>query len=265
MSSKVQSVVRAFDILYCFTEGEPELSAAEIAARLGLNRTTVHRLLVTLEACHAVQRNPVNRKYGLSPRLVAFSSVLMRRNGLADAARGPILALRDSTGETVALHVAEETTRIVFMQAESPHDLRVAYPRIGEVIPLHLGAPSKAILAFRTEAEIEEYLEQHDLVAATPYSITDSTVLRVELKAIRERGYATSFQERREGVASIAAPIFQHDGSPVASINVIAPLSRMDPAQVPEVGKQVMATAAEISRLLGNGGDRPDGYPGSRS
>lgn len=265
MSNKVQSVVRAFDILYCFTEEKPELSAAEIADRIGLNRTTVHRLLLTLEACHAVQRNPVTRKFGLSPRLLAFSSVLMRRSGLGDAARGPMLALRDATGETVALHVAEETARIVFMQAESPHDLRVAYPRLGEVIPLHLGAPSKAILAFRTEAEIDDYLERHDLAGATPYSITEGTVLRAELKAIRERGYATSFQERRIGVASIAAPIFQLGGSPVASINVIAPLSRMDPAQAPDVGEQVMASAAEISRLLGNGGSRPDDYAGSRS
>lgn len=251
MVHPVQSVVRAFDILYCFDEEHPTLAAAEVAARLKLNRTTAHRFLLTLERCHAVRRT-ADRRYSLHPRLLQLASVLLRGSDLHAASLGPMTALRDATGETVALHVYDNLSRLVFMQVESVHELRVTYPRLGEEIPLHLGAPSKAILAFLPADTVMAYLKQGELVGITPNSITSPACLRRELEEIRRRGYAVSNQERRTGVVSIAAPIFDATGAVVAAVNVVAPLSRVQGHVVDEIGERVRATASQISTALGS-------------
>ena len=252
MSGEAQTVVRAFDILYCFSEEEPILSVAEVAQRAGLNRTTTHRLLHTLERCHAVQRNPSTGQFSLHPRLLQFSSVIFKASDLRTVAQVPMTALWEQTGETVALHVRDGSFRIVFMQIESRHDLKVTYPRIGEAISLNLGAPSKAILAFLPADELEAFLENEPLVGTTEASITGVTALRFEVEKVHASGYAVSFEERRRGVASIAAPVFDASKTVVATVNVIGPTIRIEDGAVPGLAAVVQETAREISRRLGS-------------
>ncbi len=252
MSEAAQTVVRAFDILYCFSEEEPVLSVAEVAQRVGLNRTTTHRLLHTLERCHAVQRNAATGRFSLHPRLLQLSSVIFKASDLRTVAQVPMTTLSERTGETVALHVRDGWFRIVFMQIESRHDLKVTYPRIGEPISLNLGAPSKAILASLSTDELEAFLENEPLVGTTEASITDVSALRSEVERVRAQGYAVSFEERRRGVASIAAPVFDASGEVVAAVNVIGPTIRIEDGDVPALATAVQETGREISRRLGS-------------
>jgi DNA-binding IclR family transcriptional regulator len=250
----VQSVVRAFDILSAFSAERPALSVAEVAALLKLSRPTVHRLLATLQESGAVMQQDGSHRYVLSAQIVRFSNAFHQQSNIVLLAQPHLTALRDVTGETSGLHLLEGSNRVVIAQVESREDLRLTYPTLGEAIPVHLGAPGKAMLAFRTPRQIEQYLARHKLEAATPHSITSSGQLRVELARIREAGYAISHQERRLGVVAIAAPLFAAEAV-VGSVNISGPDRRLFDKKVQRrMAEHVVATAREISfdlQLLG--------------
>lgn len=253
----VQSVERAFEILFAFSADRPVLGASEIARLIGLNRTTAHRLLVTLEACGVVRRDPPTQKYTLTARVLQFSNTFLQLSGVRAAAMAPMAALRDATNETAALHIRDGFGRIVLAQVESQRELRRTYPNLGDPIPLHLGAPSKVILAFMAPDEIALYLDQTTLSGTTPFAWPSREALEEELARIGKQGYAVSCQERSLGVVSIAAPIFDRSGAVVASVNVSGPLSLIGEDERRSYAPLVVHAASDISRALGFIGSEP--------
>ncbi|MBA2453206.1 MAG: IclR family transcriptional regulator [Chloroflexia bacterium] len=248
----VQSVVRACDVLRAFSVERPILGASEIAAQLKLNRTTVHRLLVTLESCGMVRRDPNTQKYTVGTLVLQLSNIFLHQSDVRSTGLPIITALRDATNQTAALHIREETSRITIAQAESRQDLRVTYPDLGEPIPLHLGAPGKVILANLSPAEIEHYLHVVPLIQTTSRSPANHQHLSDELDGIRAHGYAVTHQERRSGVVSIAAPIFDAIGRIVASVNISAPVQRISDEQEARFVPLVVEAGRKISRTLGH-------------
>lgn len=248
----VQSVVRACDILRVFSVDRPILGVAEIAALLKLNRTTVHRLLVTLESCGMVRRDPHTQKYMVGALVLQLSNVFLHQSDVRSTGLPIITTLRDTTNQTAALHIQEEVSRITIAQAESRQDLRVTYPDLGEPIPLHLGAPGKVILANLSLTEIEHYLNVVPLTQTTPKSPASRQHLSDELDRIRARGHAITHEERRSGVVSIAAPIFDAAGRVIASVNISAPVQRISDEQKERFVPFVVEAAREISRALGH-------------
>lgn len=247
----VQSVERAFAVLRSFTAERPVQGVSEIASALNLNRTTVHRLLATLESCGAVRRDPITHRYTISAGVLQFANVFHQMSNVRDVAYQAMVRLRDATGQTAALHLRESSERVTISQVESNQDLRMTYRDLGLPQPLHLGAPGKVILAHLHPDEIEEYLSRRHLVAFTEYSITDPTRLRAELATILRNGYGISRQERRPGVVSVAAPIFDDSGQVVGAMNICGPVQRVSEEQIDEIIPMVLDAARETSRRLG--------------
>lgn len=238
-------------VLSAFTVEEPRLGVAEIAQRVGLNRTTVHRLVGTLEASGMIRRDPASQKYTLSARVLQLADVFLQQSDLRSIALPALTALRDKTNETVALHIREGQSRIVITQVGANRDVRHMYRNIGQPIPLHLGAPGKVMLAFATPAEIAGYLEDGPLSSTTPRSVTDPGILRDQLTLTAKQGYAISWEERTLGVVSLAAPIFDATGAAIASVNVSGPSQRIRKQDVRVFVPLVLETATEISRGIG--------------
>jgi IclR family transcriptional regulator, acetate operon repressor len=247
----VQSVERAFAVLRSFTPERPVQGVSEIATTLNLNRTTVHRLLATLESCGAVRRDPITHRYTISAGVLQFANVFHQMSNVRDVAHQPMVRLRDATGQTAALHLREGFERVTIAQVESNQDLRMTYRDLGVPQPLHLGSPGKAILAHLCPEEIEEYLTRRRLVAFTEHSITDPGKLRAELERILYNGYAISRQERRPGVVSAAAPVFDGSGYVIGAMNICGPVHRISEPQLLEIAPLVMEAARETSRRLG--------------
>lgn len=247
----VQSVVRAIDILCAFTVERPVLGVSEIATQLNLNRTTVHRLLTTLEGCGAVRRDPATQKYTIGTLVVRLSNVFFQQSDVRAVGLPVIAKLRDVTKQTSALHIREEWSRITIAQVESRQDLRVTYPDLGTPIPLHLGAPGKVMLAYLPCEEIDRYLDAVPLTPATPHSPVDRDALQSELDQIRNIGYAITCQERRSGVLSVATPFFHADGTIVGSVNISAPIHRVSDEQRAEIIPLVKVAGQEISDQFG--------------
>jgi IclR family transcriptional regulator, acetate operon repressor len=247
----VQSVERAFAVLRSFTAERPVQGVSEIASALDLNRTTVHRLLATLESCGAVRRDPITHRYTISAGVLQFANVFHQMSNVRDVAHQAMIRLRDATEQTAALHLREGSERVTISQVESNQDLRMTYRDLGVPQPLHLGAPGKAILANLSPEEIEEYLTRRDLIAFTDHSITDRNELRAELAMILESGISLSREERRPGVVSVAAPIFDDSGHVIGAMNICGPVHRVSEQQVQEIIPMVRDAARETSRRLG--------------
>jgi DNA-binding IclR family transcriptional regulator len=133
---------------------------------------------------------------------------------------------------------------------ESRHLLRLAM-RVGQPFPLHAGASSKVLLAFLSDQEIERILGGIVFEPIKKNTITNLEKFREELHLTRNRGYAVSFEETDGGAMGIAAPVYDHTGQIVAGIGILAPITRVPEARVPEMAEPVLLASYQLSMQLG--------------
>lgn len=242
----IQAVRRAVDVLFCFDLNHHSLSAAEVGELLGMNRTTAWRYLQSLAESGLVRPLEEAGRYSLGPRVLRLAEAYVGQwRDLVTLATPLLTQLRDVTGETAALHVRQGWSRIVVTQVESRHELRRTYRDIGEPIPLHLGAPSVAILAWLPDTDLDAYLASE--VAADPSLAAE---IRDRVAATRRAGYAVSRQARTSDVASVAAPVFDADGHVVGAVNVSGPMQRVD--GMDGLADEVVTAARGLSTRLGH-------------
>jgi IclR family transcriptional regulator, KDG regulon repressor len=248
--SASRTVNRICDILNSFSDDEAMLTLTEISHRIDLPKSTTYRFLAALESQGMVYSDPNSRGYRLGHQLIhwgmlAQSSIDVRNDSL------PILrSLTESTGESSILSMRFGNIGTWVEIVESRHALRLAM-RVGQSLPLHAGASSKVLLAFLPEHEIERLLGGIELKPIKKNTITDQQKFREELRRIRARGYATSFEETDGGAMGIAAPVYDHTGNLAAGIGILAPIARVPEARVPEVAEPVLQASYELSRRLG--------------
>lgn len=243
------AIERATSVLGLFVESrKPQLGVTELAATLGLSKAVVHRVLTSLRAAELIEFDPGTRRYQLGVGALALGLAYLERVDVRDRARPVLEELTELTGETATLSIRHGGARVYVDQAFPAAEIRMTV-RIGERFPLHAGSSSKAFLAFLPEEEQAEYLSG-ELVKITDETIVDPEVLRAELRAIRGRGFARSFGERQLGAASVAAPVFDHDGKPVAVISVCGPMERFR-GRTDAAAKQLLEQTRGLSRQLG--------------
>lgn len=247
----VGAVDRAVDVLLLFGRSlQPSLGVTEIAQELGMPKSGVHRVLNTLRRRRLVTYDPDSRKYALGQAAIALSQSYITRLDVQAMATDTLVELQQRTGETATLAVRRHGSVIFRAQSVPDRELRLEV-RLTRPTPVHVGASGKAFLAFLPDEETEDFLARATLPALTAATVTDVDALRAELDAVRVAGVATSFGERLEGVASVAAPVFDYDGYPVAVLAVSGPGARFDP-QAPEVVEALLEAAKELSTEMGH-------------
>ncbi|MBX5492901.1 MAG: IclR family transcriptional regulator [Chloroflexi bacterium] len=242
-NSSVQAVERAGHLLLYLAE-HPRASLRDLAQAIGSSRTTAHRLLHALAASGLVMTTADGRP-ALGPAVVRLYGAWRRQTDLRRVAYPHLLALRDRSGETVSLHVRQGDAVVCVECVESEQPIRRAIAP-GDVAPLLRSASSKLFLAALPEAERAALLTR---LAPDDAELWER--LRTELPRIREQGYATSFEERIPGAASLAAPIWDAAGTMVASLSIAGPVQRVTPAFIAEIAPVLRAVALEISQQLG--------------
>lgn len=210
-----------------------------------------------------VTQVPRSTDYCLGPRLLGLAETARAKLSLELLAEPAMTALRDYTGETVGLHIMDDTpARRTIAQVESVHALRRTYADIGSPRPPHQGAPGKVLLAFADEAVRERVLAS-DLRSAVTLAKIDPELLREELTRIRTVGYALSLEERVPGVVALAVPVRDHTGAVVAAVSVSAPALRAGVPELEALAPRAMRAADELSSQLGYRDDlRPRGARG---
>ncbi|MGQ0575468.1 MAG: IclR family transcriptional regulator [Pseudonocardia sp.] len=251
MSDATLSTVRnAARLLKSFLTREESIGVSELARRLGLGKSNVHRLLATLVGEGLVEQDPHTGGYRLGIVMFELGEAVKVHLDL-HAAAGPVLAhLRAQTGESSQVGVLDGDEVVYVDRLESAHTLRL-FTETGRRVPAHCTSSGKVLLAHRPDAERERFLARAVLTALTPHTITAPDALRAELGDVRARGWAEAINEREIGVASIAAPIRDVHGEVVAAISIGAPVARFGAVPRRRIARALVEAGEAVSRRLG--------------
>lgn len=239
----VRAAERALDILLCFTQ-KPKLSLTEISRMTELNKSTVYRLLATLEEKGFLFRDPDTEKYRLGFRIWELSAHLSRTDDPAVLFLPGMEGLRDQIEETVSLYVRDALERVRVQAVESFQAIRRVAP-VGARMPLAVGAAGKVLVAFA------EPLEQAKILSHPRWpDNVDKEYYTGQLREIREKGFATSVEEREAGTSAVAVPIFDQEGNIVAALAVSGPVGRLTEERMKEVVPRVLEAAERMQKML---------------
>src|SRR4051812_12413535 len=233
---------------------ESEATPARLAELTGEPRSTVYRLLATLQQLELVEPGPRRGTVVLGIKLFRLGRAVVSRFDERQAALPVMQRLRDELGETTFLCVRRDYDAVCIERLDGTR-VAVLALSVGGSLPLHAGGVSRALLAFEPETFWDEYLEHHQLEAFTRETPATRAALFDELRATRARGYSISDEDVPRGIAARGAPIFDHTEAVRAALSVGGMREHLF-ANRDRAIELVRDAAAEISRALGYGESR---------
>ena len=245
----VQSVDRALTILELLAR-TGEAGVTEVAADLGVHKSTAFRLLATLEAHRLVEQVGDRGRYRLGIGNLRLAGATTARLDLVTEARPVCKQLAADTGETVNITVRSETSALYLDQVAGSSAVQ-SHNWVGQHIPLHATSNGKVLLSELDEAEVKEAVRA--LPRVTDRTVTSRAKLAAELLQVREAGYAVAVDELEVGLTAAAAPIRNAHGDVVASMSISGPTFRLDDGKLARVVPMLVAAATEVSHRLGWG------------
>jgi DNA-binding IclR family transcriptional regulator len=247
--ASVQSVDRALTILELLAR-EGEAGVTEIAADLGVHKSTAFRLLATLESHRLVEQDGDRGRYRLGVGNLRLAGATTARLDLVTEARPVCRQLAADTGETVNITVRSETSALYLDQVAGSSALQ-SHNWVGQHIPLHATSNGKVLLSELSEADLKAALRE--LPRFTDATVTSRARFKEELAETRETGYAVAVDELEVGLTAAAAPIRNAHGDVIASMSISGPTFRLTEARLGEVIPMLIAAATEVSHRLGWG------------
>jgi DNA-binding IclR family transcriptional regulator len=243
------SLVAGIDVLEKLAATPEGASVTDLAGALALDKGYLHRLLRTLEQRGYVEQDPTSKAFRATVKLVALASVILHNLDVLSAAPPVMRRLLESTGETV--HLARRVAGGGVYVAQARPSARISVETdIGSQPQLHCSATGKALLAFSGPEELRSLLKE-PFERFTPRTLTGFAELETDLARARARGYAVDDGEGSEDLRCVAAPIFDMTGKVMACLGMSGPMSRLSRQRLDELGLEVAAAAAEVSRMIG--------------
>lgn len=250
-SSKVPAVSQALALLRLLAARAAPMPAASVARELGLPRSTTYHLLSVLEAEGFVVHLPEARAYGLGVSVFELGSAYLRHDPLERLARPLLVRLVDRVGVTAHLGILHGA-QTLYLLKENPRGAVPLVTDVGVRLPAHLTAVGRAMLAHLPRAQVRAlYPGVASFVDRTGAGPATPTELRRLLADERARGWAQEDGHVTPGIASVAAPVHDHSGRPVAAVGLTFPAaSRPDPSDREPLADEVVATAEALTRRL---------------
>src|SRR5580704_8118151 len=247
---RVQVLDRALAALEVLANSSAECSLAEICSTLKLHKSTAHRLMMVLEQHRLVEKNVDTGRYRLGLKLYEFGSKAFGAIDLRRHARPYLDRLQREISETVFFCMLDDGQVFYIEKIESQQSVRTACT-VASRAPAYCTAVGKAMLAELPDAEVNEIIRRWGLKAITPNTITTTSGLKAELRAIRGRGYAVDNEEKELGLRCVGVAVRGDSGKLLAALSVSGPAFRVTQERVPEIGTAVMRAAGELSDELG--------------
>jgi IclR family acetate operon transcriptional repressor len=253
--SRVQSIERAFAVLGGLTDGPSGVT--DLAARVGLPKSTVARLLSALVSAGAVEQVPGDTRYRVGSRIVSLAANVLPTGSLVAIARPDLAGLAAAVGEAAGLSVPDGVLVHYIDQVDTPNPVQVR-DWTGTRVPMHAVSSGQVLLAQMPPAALERFIAR-PLDRFTSHTLVDAPALRERLRRILKDGYGWVREEFDEGISSVAAAIADQNGEFVAAVHVHGPSYRFPRAgSEDEIGARVLATAASISaRIRHSSGSAP--------
>jgi IclR family acetate operon transcriptional repressor len=244
----VHSVNRAISILQVLARRGPT-AVTELATELNIHKSTIFRLLSTLEARGLVEQNHNRGRYQLGYGVVQLAAGATRKLDLSMVSRRICEALAEKVGESVDIDILDDNAVLSIDQVIGAAAMTTTN-WVGRRTPLHATSSGKVFLAHMSADERAARLTGN-LERFTENTITSRRELEEQLEAVRDHGYGFTLEEYQIGLVAVAAPIRDLDGQLVAAVSVSGPNFRLNPDTIPEVAEQVIDAAEEISQRLG--------------
>lgn len=246
----LNSSEKVLTILMAFTPHNKEMGNVELSQKLGINVSTVNRLLHVLVSFGLIQQDMRTRHYSLGRAAADLGRAIAQSmsSRLVSIAQPFMQDLSDEMKESVSLEVLKGEYSTIAIQALGPPPLSVSFA-FGERMPIHVAAGAKAMLAFSSPDLINRLLN-NKLKLFTPNTITDPDMFRKQLTEIRSQGVSFDRGEYNIEVHAVAAPIFDHTNQPVAAISLCSPANRIKAHIESGVISTIKKTAAKISSKL---------------
>ena len=250
--SSVQSLDRAFLILETLSNYSRGVYLTDLANELDLHVSTVHRLLTAMAQHGYVQKESNSGKYRLTMRMYEIGSRVVSGTALLDVTKPYLERLADLSGEVVHFVVPQDDDVVYLYKTDSLNSFVRMGSSVGLHNPLYCTGVGKAILATWSDAEVAAYCKRTAFVRFTNKTITTNAKMQREIAKIRQLHYAIDDEEHELGVKCLGVPILNSAGRAVAAMSISAPVQRMTQEEIDRYVPQMIASAREISGLLGH-------------
>lgn len=243
----VKVLEQAIQVLRLLGNGSGDKSVRELAEDLNISKTTVQRILVSLERAGLATLQQSTQKYELGVGILELATSYLRQSDLISVAKPYLQRLWEATGETICLSTIVDDARVAIFQLESRDPLRFT-TEVGRRYPLYAGATSRALLACLPLDTARAVVDRTALCALTPETATttDEVIRRVE--RVLRCGYAISHAEYVPGGAGLAVPI-KCDNLPCA-VSLYAPDQRLTSDMIANVLPEMQSAAKKIAEIL---------------
>jgi DNA-binding IclR family transcriptional regulator len=245
----VQAVVRAFAVLDVLGAA-PSSSLTEVAQRLRMHKSTVHRLLATLERVGYVVQDEATQRYRLTLEVLDLAASVLASIDIRTKALPVMHRLVQEVQETAHLGVLIDGEIVCIESLASARPFAVMR-LVGKHGAAHVSSMGKVILAHQREDVVERIISEKGLPRFTEYSITDPQAFRAHLTLVRSRGWAVNAEEEEPGLGCVAAPIWDHRGEVVAALSIAAPTVRMEGMRLDQLVEAAVLGAQEVTLSLG--------------
>ncbi len=256
-----RSLERALQILNAFGSERKPLTLAQLSEILALSKATALRLCSTLVKYGFLKQDQESRQYSLGLRLFELGSIVLSSFSLRKVASPYLTQLQVKFGKAVFLGILEEDD-LLYIDKREDAEVGISFPsNIGRRRPPYWGQLGPVLMAYLPDDEVERLLKRSPLIRTAKKSFTTNEDLKGWLRTIREQGFVVEDETALEGIGGIGAPIRDFTGKVAAAVGVGFISSSADPGSLKKMVREVIATAAAISRELGYPGQK--GEPGS--
>ena len=247
---RVQSLVRAFGLLDALVLHDEGLTLTEIARRVGLPRSTTHRLLTTMDALRYVEFDPETSRWMIGMQAFALGSAFVQVRDLGRLGRPIMRSLMLEANEVVNIAVPDQAG-VRYVGQVRPVADHAAPRAAGDRLPMHTTASGKVLLAHWDLPRLDEFLRSASLARKTGGSIVEKHALVRQLEQIRGRGFAIDDQENAMGTRCVAAPVFDHNGRVKASLSISGSVSRLRDGRLDALGRALAGAAKRMTDDVG--------------
>lgn len=247
------TVAKALSLLDYFSDSEPEIGLSELARRSGVDKATVHRMLVVMCDHGLLEKRGDARLYRLGAGVLRLARVRETAFPVSSVFQLSLDTLSAEVGETAHASLISGRALATIGVSESNRGSRVSLVA-GEILPMHCTASGMAVMAFSKPDLVDRVLSE-PLVARTSRSVIDPDVIRAQLQEMRLAGYAEADQTNEDDVYGIAMPVFDADGTPAGAIAVATPAHRMTDDLRHQIISALFREAEKIN--VGTGGRPP--------
>jgi len=245
----VETLIRFFKIIDLL-ENSSELRLKDIAEKLDIDKSTIHRFLKTLLKYNFVRMNPSNKKYSLGLKFLNIATKIIDSIDIRNIAHPYLIDLEEYSNETIHLTTFDGKRVVYIDKIESIKPIRM-YSRIGNIAPINCTAAGKAILAFQKESVINNIIQDLDFIPVTKNTITDKKKFMENLEDVRNKGFAIDNSEHEENICCIAAPIRDYSREVKYAVSISAINTRMDLSELITFKDILIDKANMISKELG--------------